>query len=279
MRKIYKSIMNTLDQEAPEYIYKYGTWDDILFRKLITEQVAYFASPQIYREEADIKHKIDRSILEEDNRLQFYSNHYKKLCPLCSEDEITRMAKNALKNNIITEDKLLEVEQRWQKIYNELIGVFCTGLTPYEKILWRDFGGKAKEMNIISGICIKIDREQAFPEVFGTGKKTNYGSPILFNPLLIYQSDTEAEKYASEFLFTLPADFCDENEYRIVRLLKNNKDREIPIPKESIKQIILNPKMGKEKMQEIKKCIQFILPDTEIKQLKRSNQTYKLVTI
>lgn len=42
--------MNTLDQEAPEFIYKYGTWDDILFRKLITEQLAYFASPEVYGE-------------------------------------------------------------------------------------------------------------------------------------------------------------------------------------------------------------------------------------
>ena len=106
MRKIYKSIMNTLDQEAPEYIYKYGTWDDILFRRLITEQVAYFASPEIYGKEQDIIHKIDRCVLDENNRLQFYRDHYKKQYPDCSEDEICRMAKNALKNNIITKDKL-----------------------------------------------------------------------------------------------------------------------------------------------------------------------------
>ena len=129
MRKIYKSIMNTLDQEAPEYIYKYGTWDDILFRRLITEQVAYFASPEIYGKEQDIIHKIDRCVLDENNRLQFYRDHYKKQYPDCSEDEICRMAKNALKNNIITKDKLSEFEQYWQKIYYELIGVFCTGRT------------------------------------------------------------------------------------------------------------------------------------------------------
>ena len=270
--------MNTLDQDAPEFIYKYGTWDNILFRKLITEQVAYFASPQIYGEEADIKHKIDRSILEENNRLQFYSNHHKKLCPLCSEDEITRMAKNALKNYLATENLLRQTEQYWQELYYKIIGVFCTGLTPYEEKLWRDFGEKTKEKNIISGICIKIDREQAFSGLSGTGKRTNYGPPVLFNPLLISQSDTEAIKYASEFLFTLPADFCDENEYRIVQLF-SNQNREIPIPKESIKQVILHPKMGPTKITEIKECIQSILPDTKIKQLKKRGSKYKLVSI
>ena len=269
MRKIYKSIMNTLDQEAPEYIYKYGTWDDILFRRLITEQVAYFASPEIYGKEQDIIHKIDRCVLDENNRLQFYRDHYKKQYPDCSEDEICRMAKNALKNNIITKDKLSEFEQYWQKIYYELIGVFCTGRTPYEKILWRDFGKKAKGENSISGICIQIDRELAFSGLFGTGKKTDYGSPVSFNPLLIFQSDTEAIKYAREFLFTLPADFCEENEYRIIRLFTKNESREIPIPKESIKLIILHPKMGPTKIKEIKESVQSILPDTEIKQLKK----------
>lgn len=125
MRKIYKSIMNTLDQEAPEYIYKYGTWDDILFRRLITEQVAYFASPEIYGKEQDIIHKIDRCVLDENNRLQFYRDHYKKQYPDCSEDEICRMAKNALKNNIITKDKLSEFEQYWQKYTMNLLVYFA----------------------------------------------------------------------------------------------------------------------------------------------------------
>ena len=270
--------MNTLDQDNPKFIYKYGTWDDILFRRLITEQVAYFASPEIYGKEQDIIHKIDRCVLDENNRLQFYRDHYKKQYPDCSEDEICRMAKNALKNNIITKDKLSEFEQYWQKIYYELIGVFCTGRTPYEKILWRDFGKKAKGENSISGICIQIDRELAFSGLFGTGKKTDYGSPVSFNPLLIFQSDTEAIKYAREFLFTLPADFCEENEYRIIRLFTKNESREIPIPKESIKRIILHPEMGTTKRKEIKESAQsFGIED--IKQLKRDKSGYKLVSI
>lgn len=270
--------MNTLDQEAPEFIYKYGTWDDILFRKLITEQLAYFASPEIYGKEKDIIHKIDRSILEKKIRFLYYRNHYRNLYPNCSEDEINRMANNALKNYVLTEDIIRETEQTWQEIYYKVIGVFCAGLTPYEKILWENFGTKAKEKNIISGICIKIDQEQAFPGVFGTGKKTSHGSPVLFNPIHT-QSDISENKYIIDWLFTLPAEFCDENEYRIVQLFCKNRSREVPIPKESIKQIILNPKMGKEKIQEIKQCVQSILPDTEIKQLKKRGAEYKLVSI
>ncbi len=272
--------MNTLDQEAPKFIYKYGTWDNALFRKLITEQVTYFASPEIYGKEKDIIHKINRSVLEENNRLQFYSNHYKNLYPLCSEDEITRMAKNALKNYLVTEDLLRQTEQYWQDIYYKIIGVFCTGVTPYEDNLWKSFGEekKAKGKNINSGICIKIDRELAFPGFFGTGKKTNYGSPVSFNPLLISQSDTDAIKYVSEFLFTLPADLCDENEYRIVQLF-SDQNREIPIPKESIKQVILHHKVRTTKIKEIKESVQSILPDTEIKQLKKKGSGYKLVSI
>lgn len=271
--------MKTLNQDTPEFIYKYGTWDNILFRKLITEQVAYFASPQIYGEGKDIKHKIDRCILDENNRLQFYSSYYKNKYQNCSENEISRMAKNALKNNIITEDKLLDFEQRWQKRYYELIGVFCTGFTSYEQKLWDGFAKKTPEKNIISGICIKIDREQAFSGLFGTGKKTNYGSPVLFNPFLILQSDTEAIKYVNEFLFTLPADYCDENEYRIIQLFPPNKNREVPIPKESIKEVILHPEMGPTKIKEIKESVQSILPDTEIKKLKKKGSEYKLVSI
>ena len=94
------------------------------------------------------------------------------------------------------------------------------------------------------------------------------------NPLLIFQSDTEAIKYAREFLFTLPADFCEENEYRIIRLFTKNESREIPIPKESIKLIILHPKMGPTKIKEIKESVQSILPDTEIKQLKKRGSEY-----
>lgn len=296
--------MNTLDQDAPEFIYKYGTWDNILFRKLITEQLAYFASPQIYGEEADIRHKIDRSILDENNRFQFYSSHYKNWYPNCSENEISRMAKNALKNNIITEDKLLDFEQRWQKLYYELIGVFCTGLTPYEENLWDEFGNKTKGSKIISGICIKIDTEQAFPGKRGTGKKPVHSSPVSFDPKSILESENASINYMTDFLFTLPAKFCDENEYRIFSLFLNKRfldslfnnripdlfsdnqifdlfpdNREVPIPKESIKEIILNAKMGKEKQQEIKECVQSILPDTEIKQLKKRGSEYKLVSI
>lgn len=270
--------MNTLDQETPEFIYKYGTWDDILFRKLLTEQLAYFASPKIYGKEKDIIHKIDRSILDDNNRFQYYKNHYKDAYPNCPEDDINQMANNALKNYVLTEDRIREIEQTWQEIYHEVIGVFCAGLTPYEKILWDNFGLKAKGRPIISGICIKIDQKQAFPGMFGTGKKTSHGSPVLFNPLLT-QSDISANKYAIDWLFTLPAEFCDENEYRIVRLFSKKESREVGIPKESIKQVILNSKMGKEKIQEIKECVQFILPDTEIKQLKKRGLEYNLVSI
>lgn len=272
------TIMNTLDQEIPEFIYKYGTWDNILFRKLITEQLAYFASPKIYGEESDIIHKIDRGILDDNNRFQYYKNHYKDLYPKCSQNDIIQMANNALKNHVLTEDILRKTEHYWQEIYYEVIGLFCAGLTPYEKNLWDNFGLKAKGRTIISGICIKIDQKQAFPEMFGTGKKTSYGSPVLFNPLLT-QSDISANKHVEDWLFTLPAEFCNENEYRIVRLFSKGESREVGIPKESIKQVILNPKMGKEKIQEIKECVQFILPDTEIKQIKISNRGSKLVSI
>ena len=141
-----------------------------------------------------------------------------------------------------------------------------------KKILWRDFG-KGKGENSISGICIQIDRELAFSGLFGTGKKTDYGSPVSFNPFL-YFNLTQKQKYAREFLFTLPADFCEENEYRIIRLFTKNESREIPIPKESIKLIILHPKMGPTKIKEIKESVQSILPDTEIKQLKKRGSEY-----
>ena len=53
----------------------------------------------------------------------------------------------------------------------------------------------------------------------------------------------------------------------------------IPIPKESIKLIILHPKMGTTKREEIKESAQSFLPHIDIKQLKRDKSGYKLVSI
>lgn len=132
------------------------------------------------------------------------------------------MAKNALKNNIITKDKLSEFEQYWQKYTMNLLVYFAQD-EPLMKKYYGEIWKKAKGENSISGICIQIDRELAFSGLFGTGKKTDYGSPVSFNPLLIFQSDTEAIKYAREFLFTLPADFAKKMNIELFDCLQKMK--------------------------------------------------------
>lgn len=266
--------MNTLDQDAPEFIYKYGTWDNILFRKLITEQVAYFASPQIYGEEADFTHKLNVDyILNKENRFNYYKSCYYNEYKQCPINDIIQMARNAVKRRPLTKDVIIQHEKKWQDKYNNAIGVFCTGLGYQEKNLWNIFANKADGYSTISGVCVKIDREQAFPGQYGTGKKIDYDNPVLCNLI-----DGDYNSYFEKALFTLPSKFCNENEYRIVRSF-SDQNREIPIPKESIKQVILHPKMGPTKITEIKESIQSILPDTEIKQLKKRGSEYKLVSI
>lgn len=267
--------MNTLDQEAPEFIYKYGTWDDILFRKLITEQLAYFASPEVYGEKNDFTHKLNVDyILNKANQFNYYKSYYYDEYKRYPIDDIIQMARNAVIRRPLTKDDIILHEKKWQYKYNNAIGVFCTGLSYQEKNLWNIFANKTKGHNMISGVCVKIDREQAFPGKYGTGKKIDYDAPVLCNLI-----DGDYNSYFEKALFTLPSKFCEENEYRIVLCFEENESREVSISKESIKQIILNPKMGKEKIQEIKECVQSILPDTEIKQLKKRGAEYKLVSI
>lgn len=267
--------MNTLGQITPEFIYKYGTWDDILFRKLITEQVAYFASPKIYGERNDFIHKLNIDyILNEKNRFHYYKSYYQNKCKQCPIDDINQMARNAVRRRPLTKEDIIQHEKKWQDKYNNAIGVFCTGLNYMEKNLWDLFANKTKGYNTISGICVQIDREQAFSGIYGTGKKIDYDDPALCNLI-----DEDYNSYFEKALFTLPSDFCKENEYRIVLYFEENKSREIPIPKESIKLIILHPKMGTTKREEIKESAQSFLPHIDIKQLKRDKSEYKLVSI
>lgn len=81
------------------------------------------------------------------------------------------MARNAVIRRPLTKDDIILHEKKWQYKYNNAIGVFCTGLSYQEKNLWDIFANKTKEHNTISGVCVKIDREQAFSGKYGTGKK------------------------------------------------------------------------------------------------------------
>lgn len=252
-----------LDEIIPKIVYKYRSFKNENHKKIITNQEIYLAKPSEFNCFYDMNYIIDKEYVQNElNRRKYYSKYLK------TSDLNNSKINNLIKNIPITNDYLIEFENSIKKSYDELFGVFSTSENYKNQRLWKDFGDNRK------GFCVGIDLIKAIPINEGLRGRIDYVNQDKMpqNKLLDIEGSDEFVRSYFNWIFTLPNQYIDEQEYRFVKIIVSNIERKRIIPKESICEIIIGEKMSNSDREELIKMIKEHLPHVKMKRLKYGNK-------
>ncbi|MCK8143429.1 hypothetical protein MW871_16175 [Flavobacterium sp. I-SCBP12n] len=271
MEIFYKNSKDfNFEEIVPKIVYKYRDFNDVNHKKIIQNQEIYLSKSSKFNCPYEMDVKIDREYVKDElNRRKYYQN-FLKLSSLY-DPEIERL----LKEVIITDEKLTNHENLLKEEYDKMFGVFSMSETYRNKRLWKDFGANKK------GFCVGIDFLKAIPINEGFRGRINYVKREELPKKKIL--DIEGiDKYIMSFLdwiFTLPEQYYEEQEYRFTKTINSDLERFKKISKESIYEIIIGEKMSKTNQKEIIEMINIYLPNTKIKKLIYSKIGFKEIVI
>lgn len=252
-----------VDEIFPKILYKYRNFKNEHHKKLILNQEIYLSKPSEFLCPYDMKYVIDKEYaMNELNRRKYYKDY------LNLDSLYDSKIDNLIINNPITDALLQSHENSLQQNYDEIFGVFSASETYRNQRLWNDFGDNKK------GFCVGIEYLKAIPMNYGGFRsRISYvkTEDLPKSKLLDIEGTDEFVKSFLNWIFTLPQQYSEEQEYRFTKTIFNETERKKIIPKESIYEIIIGEKMSKTDRTELIELVESNLPHTKIKRLKYMN--------
>lgn len=220
--------------KVPPVIYKYRDWENNFHKKILTENLIWFASPKSLNDPFDIRAPY-RFNYDEVNHPLFYYN-LRKCAAIAFKDvptdsrEFNAICENQLdriKNNPQKwfEDQFREIRE--SNIYDP-IGLFSTSIDPANEVMWANYGSNGK------GVCVGFDTVELVRSVrVGFGPVIYQDSPLLYS-FILGRPVTENDEYQHKH-----SKWSYEEEFRLITFIKKDSDRLIYIPLDSIKEVVL----------------------------------------
>jgi hypothetical protein len=261
MELSYKNIRDlNVNEIFPKILYKYRSFKNENHRKVILNQEIYLSKPSEFLCPYDMNYVIDKEyVMKELNRRKYYKNYFNL------DSLYNSTIDKLIIDNPITEDLLERHQNLLKENYDEIFGVFSTSETYRNKRLWSEFGDNKK------GFCVGIDFLKAIPLDYGGFRsRISYVKPedLPKSKVLDVEGMDEYVKSFLAWIFTLPQQYSDEQEYRFSKTIFNETERRKIIPKESIYEIIIGENMSKTDREELIELVDSNLPQTKIKRLK-----------
>ncbi len=232
----------------PNVLYKYRNWNNEEHKRILTHSEIYFAKPSDFDEQHECNLERDFASVTEEAFFNYFKGKFDGLAP---DEKFREMAKERMKNSKIFDKNHQELtHQIFLNSLDETVSIFCA--SEYKNILnlWNTFASGQE------GFCVGFNTKRMFDgtEIFGSGGQVSYYDET--NPpkirALCKNNDERAEDMM-KVIFSLPAKFKNEREYRLAKSLLVN--RRVKIKPEVFEEIILGPEMEEDHKKEIIKIV------------------------
>jgi len=247
------------EMNLPNTVYKYRDWNAEFHPAIITNQQVFFASPKSFEDSLDCKISIRYDLLTEQDIYDKYLSESKRINSNWTRQQHRAFARDWTKHSPLKDkNKLAQHQIEAFEGFNMRFGVLSLTANPSNNDMWIKYSANH------SGFCIGFDPIITF-KFFGGGGEVKYYDelPIIYPTP---KHDMETQHFLQVFSKLKKWEF--EQEYRVHKFHyePNGLQRQIILPKEAYKEIILGAKIEKKTKEEIIDAVRKDLSHIQIKQ-------------
>ncbi|MCX6829740.1 MAG: DUF2971 domain-containing protein [candidate division Zixibacteria bacterium] len=269
-----------VEKKVPQYLYKFRSWSDnnINDRKIITNQMVWFASPASLNDPFDCKIPFRYDLMPRDGLFKRISNLGRERHPDWDEQRLRAECERimACHPSLSADSNVREKGYSdFSRLIEESHGILSFAGVYKNILLWSHYADSHH------GFCVEVDAKLLAEELFDLLRtdrhlidfaKVKYEKEL---PVVIPLNDTDQdhERYMKVFCCKSPA-WQYEKEYRFIYVGKTSLARYIS--KSAIRRVILGCQMNSKVEREIISIITHRLPDCKIWKAKKSNDNFKL---
>jgi hypothetical protein len=220
----------------PKTLYKYRTWNDFNHRKLLLNREVFLADPNSFEDEFDCKIPVRYDLLSDNEFFEKCFTISKLKFPNLSINDHLENVKKIANQDI--KKKITKNQNFRFRELNSRLGVLSLTANFQNEDMWKKYGDNFK------GFCIGFDPEVIF-QFFDGGGSVNYVDELpIISPTPIHDVLTQNILQT----YTKLKKWSFEQEYRTY-IFDNDpielKNRQVQLPSEAFKEIILGKKMSK----------------------------------
>lgn len=249
------------EMELPETIYKYRVWTTHNHKTIITKRILFMAPPSSFEDPLDCKNPVRWDLLTDEEIFSRYYDDIKEMKPGWKEYQWRNFANQKTKSSPLKDEKLVKkhVEQT-DRDFDARFGVLSLTANPNNDQMWKSYSDNYK------GFCVGFHPEILFTHL-GGGGDVNY---VKEHPTIYPKPRHSYKEQHFLLVFSKLEKWSYEQEYRTHKFYPKPTtpdDRQIIIPPEAYKEIIIGKKMD----EAMKKDLVDSIPN-ELKKIQIINQ-------
>lgn len=247
------------DIVLPQKLYKYRNWSDKYDKRLLTHAEAYFAPHKSFKERSELNLPQDYSNIDADfldnwifedamNRLQMPPSLARRFADFW-------MTRTPFEN----EDHKFKVEQDFQEDLNNKYGILSMTTRADNQVLWEDF-------SYDEGFVVGVNPTFMFKDelIQCTAGVVEY-YPEMTPPKVKVLSRNKIERTEQMMIttFSLPDDFEEEEEYRLVKYIEKT-GRQFKIQSQCVEEVLIAESASKATVNEISEEVEKKFPNCKL---------------
>lgn len=234
-------------------VYKFRNWEDNWHKKLLTENIIHFSSPNVFNDPFDSTIPFRYDLVSDNELINSYYRVIKKENPNLSRREIRELAREEVKKGFVKGPEYLEKAKEITEQYNsKMFGIFSVAGKYDSLLMWSHYANNHK------GFCVGLKYELLIDfctRYFFQKEKVLESRQIFYQedyPVLIPTIEDDVEFMIRPLTYKSKI-WEYENEYRII--VYEGANENVVIPNEIFEGVVLGCKMPTEMKKEIKEIV------------------------
>jgi hypothetical protein len=246
------------DFPLPKTIYKYRDWEDDYHKRFITEREVFMASASSFEDELDCNNPTRFDLLSEKQVYDYFLFDSKEKQPNYTRQQHRNFARHWAKKSPIRDKKYVTEEMKYNvQSYYEHEGILSLTENCNNDEMWLKYANKER------GFCVGYNTLEMFQYLGGGGEVEYVNKLPEIYPFPFMQSEIAMRNRA---FFKLKK-WGFEEEYRTKKFwphVATIQDRQIKLPKEAFKHIILGNKISEVNEKELTESVKKHIGNIEI---------------
>lgn len=236
--------------DVPQTIYKYRNWNNPKHQRILKNQEIYFTSCNNFNDPFDSTIPVRYDLVSEEQILQYYIKHLKKVYSHLTINEVIKKAQDAVEKGVYKKPSQIKILKNFMMLKRQKdFGIFSCSQIKDDILMWAHYANNHK------GFCIgfNVAELMKFKEIIGVEKS------ILFNlykvlyqdkyPVLI-PTGTSADEFAVLEPFRIKSNIWSyEREYRLILISGTNL--RLQLPDSVVSEIVLGCQMPKDQKEQL----------------------------
>lgn len=260
MKLLLTESLNGIESDKyPKKLYKFRTWNDINHKKLITQNLLYFAKPSSFEDPLDCKSLITYDILTYDEKMSLIKYNLKKRSLInFSNGQLEQKAKELYKSSYLNDNyKIQKHREETFRQFNEQAGILCLTSNTENPKMWEKYADFNK------GFCVGFNTS-VLVKIFKACGPVIYEDNL---PVVLPEPIHSKDQQLIFQVFYKEKKWSFEDEYRALIFHDKRltlKERVLTIPKDAFSEIILGSQMSDKESDEIQSIVHKKMPHVSI---------------